>query len=436
MFRLPGLKGQQGAAKGSLYVGAAFATSGLLTFVFHGYTGRSLGEERYGDFGVLWTSVFLVAQVLWIGVSQTLGRYIAEREARGEDPGPVVSSVKRLTFVLLGAFLLVSLVASPLLKGVIFEGDLLLTIAFVAAVVAYAPEYFRRGTFGGHRQFARLGALHVAESSSRMLIAVVLLFAGTGMVGPAFAVAVAPLVGVLAVRSAPVVDVEPAAREGIGTPFSAAGAFRFAGPVLACVAFAQVLMNGGPILARILGGTSAEIALLVTALILARTPQYILSPVIASLLPHASRALATEGLRGFDRFVLRATALVGAVGVLMVGGAWFLGEWAVRLVYGAGFSAERGLLATLAALAAFYLLSETFNQALFALGRGRLAALGWLAGLLASVVCLVVVQTDTIVDGIAYSLALGAFFAAAAQVVFYRWVRGSTHEVASSRDRP
>ena len=422
MFKLPGLKGQQGAAKGSLYVAAAFATSGVLTFVFHGYTGRVLGPERYGDFGVMWTSVFLVAQVLWIGVSQTLGRYIAEREARSEKAGPVVSSVKRLTFVLLGVFLLVSVLASPWLVGVIFEGDVLLTVAFVAAVAAYAPEYFRRGTFGGHRQFARLGALHVVESSSRMLIAVVLLFLGAGMFGPAFAVAVGPLLGVLAVRPAPVA--EAAAGQKVGAPFSAAGAFRFAGPVLACVAFAQLLLNGGPILARLLGGTSEEIALLVAALILARVPQTVLSPVVATLLPHASRALATEGMRGFDRFVLRAAALVGTVGVLMVGGAWFLGEWAVKLLYGSGFTAERDLLAALAALAAFYLLSETLNQALFALGRGRLAALGWFAGLLFAAGCLFLVRTEAVVDGIAYSLAFGTFFAAAAQGFFYLTARG------------
>ena len=422
MSRLPGLREQQGAAKGSLYVAAAFATSGVLTFVFHGYTGRVLGEERFGDFGVMWVSVFLMAQVLWVGVSQTLGRYIAEREAQGEDPGPVVSSVKRLTFLLLGVFALASLLLSPLLAGMIFEGEVLLTVAFIVAVAAYAPEYFRRGTFGGHRQFARLGALHVVESSSRVLIAVALLFAGTGMVGPALAVAVAPLVAVFAIRPAPL---ESADRGDLGAPFSAAGAFRFAGPVLACVAFAQILMNGGPILARLLGGSSAEIGLLVSALILARTPQYVLSPVVASLLPHASRTLATEGVRSFDRFVLRAVAMVGAVGVSMVGGAWFLGEWALRFVFDFDFPAGRGLIATLAALAAFYLLSETLNQALFALGRGRLAALGWFVGLLAAAVFLLFIRTESVVDGIAYSLALGAFFAAVAQGVFYFVARGS-----------
>ncbi len=422
MFKLPGLRGQQGAARGTLYVAAAFATSGLLTFVFHGYTGRNLGEARFGDFVVLWTSVFAVTQVLWVGISQTLGRYIAEREARGENAGPVVSSVKRLTFLLLGIFVIISLLASPLLAGAVFEGDVLLTAAFVVAVAAYAPEYFRRGIFGGNRQFARLGVLHVVESSSRMLIAVVLLSLGTGMAGPAFAVAVAPLVAVLVIRPTPA---KPAGQDGVGAPFSAAGAFQFAGPVLACVAFAQVLMNGGPVLVRLLGGTSEEIALLGSALILARTPQYVLSPAVASLLPHASRTLATEGARGFDRFVLRATALVGAVGVSMVGGAWFLGEWALRVVFSFEFDVERGLLAALAALAAFYLLSETLNQALFALGRGRLAALGWFVGLSAAALCLVLLRTGPVVDGAVYSLALGTFFAAGAQVVSYLVARGS-----------
>lgn len=423
MFRLPGLKGQQGAAKGSLYVAAAFAISGLLTFIFHGYTGRSLGKEQYGDFGVLWTAVFAAAQILWIGVSQTLGRYVSEREARGEDPAPVVSSVKKLTLILIGVFLALCLLASPWLTNVIFEGDLLLVAAFVVAVVAYAPEYFRRGIFGGHRQFARLGALHVAESSSRMLIAVLLLFVGTGLFGAVFAVAVAPLVGVLAVRPVPATEeMADGEQKSLGAPFSAVGAFRFAGPVLACVAFAQILMNGGPILVRVLGGTDEEVALLFAALILARTPQYVLSPVVASLLPHASRALTTEGVRGFDRFVWKTVAAVGSVGALMILGAWFFGVWALKLVFGADFTAEPGLLAALAALAAFYLLSETLNQALFALGRGRLAAFGWLVGLIAAVVSMILSQAD-LVSGVAYSLALGALFAAASQITFYLALR-------------
>jgi O-antigen/teichoic acid export membrane protein len=190
--------------------------------------------------------------------------------------------------------------------------------------------------------------------------------------------------------------------------------------VLACVAFAQLLMNGGPILVGIFGGADAQVqaGILLLALILARAPQYFLSPVIAGLLPHASRTLAMEGAMGLDRFVGRAVAVVSVIGFLMVVGTWLLGEWAMWLLYGPAFEASREVLVALAALAAFYLISDLLNQALFARGRARLAALGWLAGLPVSAVSLMLLRTD-ILERVSYSLALGTFVAAASQATFY-----------------
>ncbi len=409
------IRTRQGAGAGSAYIAISFATSGVLTYVFQGLSARVLGPVGYGGLAILWSTTFLVVQVLWIGITQTLGRYVAEREARGEDWRPVVFSARRLQLLLLIAFLLASLLASPLLARFLFRGDWPLAVAFVAAVAAYAPEYFRRGTFSGHRQFARLGALHVAESSSRTLLAAVLLFAGVGVLGPAVAIVLAPLIGVLLVQPTPTPPPEKA-----GEPFNAASAFRFAGPVLACVAFAQLLMNGGPILVGIFGGADAQVqaGVLLLALILARAPQYFLSPVIAGLLPHASRTLAMEGARGLDRFVGRAVAVVSLIGVLMVVGTWLLGEWAMWLLYGPAFEASREVLVALAALAAFYLISDLLNQALFARGHARLAALGWLAGLPVSAVSLVLLRTD-ILERVSYSLALGTFVAAVSQAAFY-----------------
>src|ERR671916_413811 len=316
------LKARQGARAGSAYVAGAFFISGVLTYVFQGFSARFLGEAGYGDLIVLWTTTFLVVQVLWIGVTQTLGRFVSERLSRGEDPRPVISSVRRLQLALLGAFVVAYLLASPLITSALFRGSWALTVALLAAVAAYAPEYFRRGTFNGHRQAARLGVLHVIESSSRAFLAVVLLVLGAGVLGPALAIVLAPLVAVLVVR--PTREASPG---GEGEPFSAAKAFRFTGPVLLCVAFAQILMNGGPVFLSLLGGTRAQVGLFGAALILTRVPQYVISPAIGALLPHASRVLATEGPRSFDRFVGRAAGTVGLVGVLMVAGTWLLGEW-------------------------------------------------------------------------------------------------------------
>src|SRR5918994_2167430 len=381
------LKARQGARAGSAYVAGSFFISGLLTYVSQGLS-------------------------------------------RGEDPQPVISSVRRLQLALLGAFVCVYVLASPLITGALFRGSWVLTVALLAAVAAYAPEYFRRGTFNGQRQAARLGVLHVVESSSRALLAVVLLVLGTGVLGPALAIVLAPLIAVIAVRPTP-----HQLPEQEGRPFSAAKAFRFTGPVLLCVAFAQILMNGGPVFLSLLGGTRAEVGIFGAALILTRVPQYVMSPAIGALLPHASRTLATEGRRSLDRFVGRAAAAVGLVGVLMVAGTWLVGEWGIRLFAGEGFDTSRAVLVTLALLAAFYLLAETLNQALFALGHARLAALGWLLGLPVCGVCMALPVSDPLYR-VSLSLALGVFAAAVAQAAFYLTVRRWSSERSSSATGP
>jgi len=412
------LKGRQGAGAGSVLIGLSFAVSGALTFVFLGISTRALGGEAgFAPIALLWNATFLIVQVLWVSATQTLGRHVAEREARGEDWGPVVRSVRRWQTGLLVGFLVLALAASPFLTALVFE-EAWITFAFVAAVALYAPEYFRRGLFNGHRQPTRMGAQILAEAASRVVVTVVLLAAGLGVAAPAIAIVLAPAVGVLAVRP---VRVPPPDKPG--EPFSVGKALRFAGPVLICMTCAQALASGGVVLAGLMGGTKAQVGLLGAALIFTRIPQYVMSPVIGALLPHASRALSTGGRAALDRFALRTVGVVGGVGVLMVGGAWLLGGWGLKLFAGRDFEADNTLLATLAALAAFYLLSETLNQALFALGRGRLAAAGWVVGLLSAVLCVLVLRTD-LIERISLSLVVGAAVAALAQVIFYLIARG------------
>jgi O-antigen/teichoic acid export membrane protein len=412
------LKGRQGAGAGSLLIGLSFAISGALTFIFIGISTRALGGTAgFAPIALLWNATFLIVQVLWVAATQTLGRHVAEREARGEDWGPVVRSVWRWQVGLLIGFLVLALAASPFLTARVFD-EAWITFAFVAAVALYAPEYFRRGIFNGHRQPTRMGAQILAEAASRVVVTVVLLALGLGVAAPAIAIVIAPVVGVLAMRPG---LVRPA--ENTGEPFSVGKALRFAGPVLVCMACAQTLASGGVVLAGLMGGTKAQVGLLGAALIFTRIPQYVMSPVIGALLPHASRALSTGGRAALDRFALRAAGVVGGIGVLMISGAWLLGEWGLKLFAGRAFEAENTLLATLAALAAFYLLSETLNQALFALGRGRLAAAGWVVGLLSAALCVLVLRTD-LIERISLSLVVGAAVAAGAQVIFYLAARG------------
>src|SRR5688572_9809880 len=222
-------KGRQGAGAGSAYIAISFGVSGVLTFAFQSISTHVLGVEGYAPLALLWSATFLTVQVLWIGATQTLGRYVAEREAQGKDWEPVVASVRRWQVGLATVFVVGALLASPALTNLF--GSARLTVAFITAVLLYAPEYFRRGIFNGHRQPLRLGVQIVAESAGRVLIAAVLLVVGWGVFGPALAIVLAPLIGVLAVRPA---SVPPPEREG--EPFSTGRALRFAAPVLACMA--------------------------------------------------------------------------------------------------------------------------------------------------------------------------------------------------------
>jgi O-antigen/teichoic acid export membrane protein len=186
-------------------------------------------------------------------------------------------------------------------------------------------------------------------------------------------------------------------------------------------------MNGGPILVSVLGGVPAEVGLIGAALIFTRIPQYVMSPVIGALLPHASRILATGGQHPFNRFIARIVAIVGAIGGVMVAGAWFIGEWGLKVFAGSDFDASREVLTALAALAAFYLIGEVLNQALFASGLARLAAVSWGIGLGASLISLAALSLD-VLERVSFSLAIGALAAVGAQVVFCTLASGATKD--------
>lgn len=390
----------QGVRAGSLYLLLGVGAAGVLTYLFQFVSGRALGPERYGVLMVLWSATFLTAQVLWTGVTQVLGKHIAEREARGERWEQVFAGARRLQIVLALVFLAASALGGRVLAG--FFGDPFIAAAFVAAVAGYALSYFRRGVLSGHRQFARLSGVFVLEAGSRFLIAAALLLAGWGTLGPAAGIALAPLVSVLFIRPAGV-----SRPETQGEPFDMAGALRFAGPVLVCQACAQVLANGGPLLITGIGGAdaAAQAGLLGAGLILTRAPQYVLSPAISNLLPHLSRFVAQGDEAGFDRFVARAVGAMVLMGGAIVGGAALFGELAIGL-FGRGFRLERGLLVVLAVVAAAYLVSELLNQALFARNLPRLAAACWLLGVAVTGAATWLLRTG-LLERVAYALALG-----------------------------
>ena len=81
------LKARQGAGAGSVHIAASFGVAGVLTFAFQSLCTHVLGKQGFAPLALLWSATFLTVQVLWIGATQTLGRYVAEREAQGQRLG-------------------------------------------------------------------------------------------------------------------------------------------------------------------------------------------------------------------------------------------------------------------------------------------------------------------------------------------------------------
>lgn len=409
----------QGARAGSLYIALSLGGAGVMTYLFLGLIARSLSLNEYGAIATLWSATLLFAPLLWIGTTQALGRHVAEREARGEDWRPVVEAVWRAMILLLLCFAVVILLIAPWITRGFFGGRYFLTAAFAVAILCHAFAFFRRGLLSGRRQLSRVGLSYLSESAFRVCVTVALLLVGFGAAAPAMGIALAPLASVFLVHLKS--GGEP---EKLGGPFHILSATSFMVPVLVSMACAQALANGGALLISGMGGpdANAKAGLLVAALTLARAPQSVLGPAVSNLLPHLSRLVMLGDKRQMNIFVWQAVAVVGCVGLLLIGGMWLLGEPAMKLVYGPQLGAERETLTVLAVLAAALLLCELLNQVLFAKGLAWLAATSWVLGLLGSVGLLLLLQSE-ILTRVSYALALGSVVTAAIQIVFITRLR-------------
>ena len=122
-----GLGRQRARVAVALHIASSFFVSGVLTFAFQSISSTRPRQGGFAPLALSWSATFLTVQVLWIGATQTLGRYVAEREAQGSDWGPVVSSVRRWQIGLAVVFVLGALLASPALTGQLF-GSAWLTV--------------------------------------------------------------------------------------------------------------------------------------------------------------------------------------------------------------------------------------------------------------------------------------------------------------------
>jgi O-antigen/teichoic acid export membrane protein len=366
-----------GAASGASLLTLATVASGAFTYAFLVLAARSLGKEAYGQIGVLWAAMFLVAILVFRPLEQTTSQAIAHRLAGGTEAKSVLRSMSLVSLGVAGALACCFAVTWPLLSRELFASSNALTAAFVVGVLAYGVSYVVRGVLGGARWFGGYAIVLLADGGIRLLVAAPLLVVGSKDVAAA-AVAAAGIGGAVVPLLAGRRRLRGALAGGSAAPFRARRAASFAGPAAIVAGADQLLVNGAPLLVVAVGTHDrAAVGLVFAATMLVRAPVYVFQGFAASLLPNLTHLVAVAGRAELRRAVLRTAVVLFAIGIVFIAFASLAGPAAMRAVYGQGFDASPVSLALLAAGVACYLAAGTFSQALLALRHVGAAAVAW-----------------------------------------------------------
>jgi O-antigen/teichoic acid export membrane protein len=367
--------GRVQALPGAWLLTGAMVLSGVLTYAFLVFAARVLGPEQYGQIGVLWGAMFIVAIVVFRPLEQTISRAAADRLARGEEVKTVVRSVSFICAAIVALGAVVTIVGWDKIGSRLFGGNNVLMAMLVAGIAAYGFSYIVRGLVGGVRWFNGYGLGLLSDAGARLLLAAPLLFVASQSVAAAALVG-AGLAGGLIPLYVGRRRLHATFEGGHGSRFRLRSAMAFATPTAAIAAADQLLINGGPLLVMISGGSSKAAGVVFAATMLVRAPVYVFQGFAASLLPNLTSLQSTHELTHFRRAVLKTSGFLVFAGAVIVVGTALVGPRAMQL-YGSGFDTGRSELVLLAVGVAFYLVAATCSQALLSIDETVVAAAAW-----------------------------------------------------------
>ena len=402
-----------GAASGASLLTLATVASGAFTYAFLVLAARSLGKEAYGQVGVLWAAMFVVAILAFRPLEQTTSQAIAERLAGGAEAKSVLRSMGFVGLAVAGTLGCAFAAGWPILSRELFGSSAALTAAFVVGVFAYGASYIVRGLLGGARWFGGYAIVLLADGAVRLLVAAPLVLVGSKEIAAA-AVAAAGVAGGVAPLVAGRRRLRASLAGAPAEPYRARRAASFAGPAAIVAGADQLLVNGAPLLVVAVGTRdTAAVGLVFAATMLVRAPVYVFQGFAASLLPNLTHLVAVAGRSELRRAVLRTVAVLFAIGVAFIAFTAVAGPAAMRAVYGPSFDASPAALALLAAGVACYLAAGTFSQALLALRHVGTAAVAWTIAALSFVGSFAVLPGEPLLRASA-ALAVASLIAAVA----------------------
>lgn len=377
------LKEKNPLPEGTFAVGAGLLVAGVTILAFLVISGRMLGPDRYAGLSTLWLSVFVAAPGFFLPVEQELARSLSGRHARGVGSGPLVRRAATLGVALLTLLLVATGAAYVLIRDELFRGDNLLVISFIGSLIGYFGAHLARGTLSGNKRFHAYGLLFGIEGVGRLVGCLMLATIGIKTAGAyGLLVAAAPFFATTIAVSRERDLITP----GPDAPWSELSSnmsLLLAGSVLT-----QMLVNAAPLTVAVLAdkGENELVGHFMAGVLVARVPLFMFQAVQAALLPKLA-GLASAGQHDdFRTGLRRLLVVVSAIGVAGTVGAFALGPWVLRVVFGPEFDLGRSDLGYLAAGSAAFMLAVALGQSLIALNRHAQAVVGWMAGITAFVI--------------------------------------------------
>ena len=364
---------------GTLTVGVGLVVNGIMSYAFLGIAGRTLGKEAFGPLSVLWALIYLVGPGFFLPLEQEVSRALANRWARGLGAGPLVRQAGQLGAALTGVLVLASVLAAPLLLDHLFDDQVLIWISFVLATIGYAAVHLARGTLAGLGRFRGYAAYFVYENTLRVAAGVGLALLGADTAGPyAVAVGLAPGIALaLALRGE-----HDLASDGPAAPWNELRAAL--GSLLAASVLTAFLLYAGVLAVALLADDSeaGDTGVFLAGLAVSRVPVFLFQAVQAALLPKLSALAGAGRFHEFRERLGRLLVAVTVIGAAGTAGAYLLGPFLVRLLFGEEFALDRVDLGLLALSSAAFMLAVALGQALIALEGQSRVAVGWLVGVI------------------------------------------------------
>ncbi|WP_213450191.1 MATE family efflux transporter [Rhizomonospora bruguierae] len=361
---------------GTVAVGGGLAVLGVAAYVHLAIAGHTLDRADMSSVSVLWSIVFSIGPGLFFPIEQELARLVAARRVGNEPPGPVLRRGATLAGGLLIALIALTAAGSHPLADRLFGGDTGLVWALCGAFVGLALAHTTRGLLAGLGHFAWYGVQLGADGALRIGMA-----AAIGVLGIRSALwfslvlVFAPVVSVL-------VTLPPVRRAiGPGRPIPWSALVRGLGLLTVSALLAQLVVNIAVVNVRLIAPGDVVVAgALLSALVLVRVPLFVFASLQASLLPGLATLVASGDRAGARRLLVRALAVVTALGVAGGTVAVALGPWLVRLLFDAPDVLTAADFAWLAGGTLAYLWAMVLGQGVLAQNRHRAQALAWVVG--------------------------------------------------------